>query len=79
MKAIPFYLAYSFIWLITLLPLRILYIISDLIYLLLYHVARYRRTVVIKNLQNAFPEKSRDEIHAQNRSVLLPAYQSCDI
>ena len=43
-------------------PLRVLYVLSDLIYPLVYYVARYRREVVRKNLENSFPEKSTEEI-----------------
>ena len=43
-------------------PLRVLYVLSDLIYPLVYYVARYRREVVYKNLENSFPEKSTGEI-----------------
>lgn len=48
--------------LMALLPLRVLYFISDLIYLLVYHVARYRRKVVRRNLTESFPKKSEKEI-----------------
>lgn len=47
---------------LSLLPLSILYILADLVYLMLYHVVRYRRKVVYENLQNAFPEKNEDAI-----------------
>ena len=40
------------------LPLRVLFILSDLLYLLVYHVVRYRRHIVRKNLQNSFPHES---------------------
>lgn len=63
MKRLAFYIFYVFTWLITLLPVRVLYIISDLVFLLIYHVFHYRREVVAKNLKNAFPEKSRDELN----------------
>ena len=43
-------------------PLRVLYVLSDLIYPLVYYVARYRREVVRKNLINSFPEKTEQEI-----------------
>lgn len=56
-----FYLTLPFIYLLSALPFRILYGISDLTFLLLYYVVRYRRSVVQQNLQNAFPEKSADE------------------
>lgn len=43
-------------------PYRILYIISDLVYPILYYIIRYRRKVVHSNLVNSFPEKSEKEI-----------------
>lgn len=57
-----YYLIYALTWLITLLPIRLLYLISDFLYLLVYHVAKYRRKVVRLNLTNSFPEKSLSEI-----------------
>lgn len=47
---------------LSLLPLSILYILADVVYLLLYHVVRYRRKVVYENLHNAFPEKTGLEV-----------------
>ena len=61
MKAIGFYIFFGINYLITLLPLRVLYLFSDLFYLVLYYLAGYRRKVVAANLRNAFPEKSEDE------------------
>lgn len=59
---IIYYILYAFIWLLTLLPLKILFLISDFIFILLFYVIRYRRKVVKKNLIGAFPEKSKKEI-----------------
>lgn len=61
MKRILFYLAYSFLWLVTLLPLPVLYLFSDFVYLILNYLIGYRRKVVFQNLQNSFPEKSPEE------------------
>ena len=44
------------------LPLRILYLFSDFMYLLIMYVVPYRKKVVYNNLKNAFPEKSEEEI-----------------
>ena len=44
------------------LPLGLLYCVADLIYGVLYYIIRYRRDVTVKNLTEAFPEKSRKEI-----------------
>lgn len=47
---------------VSLLPLWVLYRISDILYLLIYHVAGYRKKVVLDNLRQAFPDKSPAEI-----------------
>jgi KDO2-lipid IV(A) lauroyltransferase len=58
-KAIVFYLAYPFILFISILPLFVLYLISDvLLYPLFYSLLAYRKEVVRQNISNAFPEKS---------------------
>jgi len=61
MKLIAFYIAYSIVWLIALLPLPVLYFFSDFFFFTLYYVLKYRRKVVAENLLHAFPEKSVDE------------------
>lgn len=53
---------YAINWLITLLPLRILYVFSDILFLGLYYFPSYRRKVVAENLRNSFPEKTPDEL-----------------
>lgn len=48
-------------YLISLLPFWLLYLISDCLYAVLYYVVGYRRTVVQENLRNSFPEKTESE------------------
>ena len=55
-------LYYSLIIPISLLPFSIIYILSDIFYIIIYYLLRYRRHIVLKNLQNAFPHKGKDEI-----------------
>ena len=43
------------------LPLGVLYVLSDLMYPVVYHVVRYRRGVVSRQLAECFPEKSSCE------------------
>ena len=43
-------------------PFGVLYGISDALYPLLYHVIKYRRKVVRKNLAESFPEKTQEEL-----------------
>jgi Kdo2-lipid IVA lauroyltransferase/acyltransferase len=62
MSAISFYIFYGINWVITLLPLRILYIFADFLYLILYYFPSYRREVVRTNLKNSFPEKTDEEL-----------------
>lgn len=62
MGAILYYLFYGINRLVTLLPLRVLYIFSDIVYLLLYYFPSYRRNVVAVNLKNSFPEKNEEEL-----------------
>ncbi len=57
-----FWLFYAFVWLITWLPLSVLYLLSDFAYLMVYHVFAYRKRVVRSNLRNSFPEKSVKEL-----------------
>lgn len=46
---------------ISRLPFGILYIVSDLLYVITYHIARYRRDVVSGNIRDSFPEKTEAE------------------
>ena len=56
-----YYIVYGFLYLFSLLPFFILYRISDGVYLLLFHIVKYRRKVVDGNLAIAFPEKTLEE------------------
>ena len=47
---------------VSIIPLRCLYLLSSLTYVVLYYVFGYRKTVVRPNLQNSFPDKSLTEI-----------------
>lgn len=44
------------------LPLRVHYAISDVMFFIMYRVARYRRKIVRKNLRTSFPEKTAGEL-----------------
>ena len=56
-----YYLVYGILYLVSLLPLRGLYLVSDFLYFLAYHIIGYRKKVVMQNLDRAFPEKSKAE------------------
>ncbi len=46
---------------VSFLPLWVLYIISDILYVIMYYVVRYRYPVVKENIEKAFPEKDQKE------------------
>ncbi|PWN67324.1 lysophospholipid acyltransferase family protein [Chryseobacterium oncorhynchi] len=50
------------LYFISKLPLRILYIFSDVMFFLNYYLVGYRKAVITQNLRNSFPEKSEEEI-----------------
>jgi len=61
MQRLVYILAYPFLWLISVLPYRLFYFFSDLVYFLVYRVVGYRKKVVYKNLTLIFPDKSEKE------------------
>ena len=46
MQNILYYLLYGICYAVSLLPLRVLYVLSDGLYLIFYYVIRYRRKIV---------------------------------
>lgn len=56
-----YYVSFALLYLVSLLPLRVLYIVSDFIYVIIYYVVGYRKEVVFSNLALAFPEKTAAE------------------
>ena len=76
MKALVYYISLPFIYLISYLPFRIMYIFSDLLFILVYHVFGYRKKVVFTNLKKSFPEKTDQEI----KRIALKFYRYfCDL
>lgn len=62
MNYIIYKIIYAILYLHALLPFRVLYILSDILYIPVYYIVRYRRKVVRTNLKNSFPEKSKKEL-----------------
>ncbi len=54
-------MARLFLHLLSRIPMWGLYRLSDLLYVLAYHVVRYRRRVVRENLDNSFPDRTEAE------------------
>jgi KDO2-lipid IV(A) lauroyltransferase len=56
-----FHVVYALFYLVSLLPLRLLYVVSDVFFVLIYYVIGYRKKVVMENLSIAFPERTESE------------------
>lgn len=56
-----------FVFPFSLLPLRVLYLLSDFFYLLLITVVPYRKKVITGNLKRSFPDKNEKEINTLKR------------
>lgn len=67
MKGIGFYLLKWWVGFQSIQPFWLLYLKSDVLYLLLYHVGCYRRKVVRQNLLHSFPDKDQKSIKAIER------------
>ena len=52
---------YKISYAFSLLPLRLLYLISDVCYYLLYYVVKYRRKTVSENIKNSFTSLNKKE------------------
>ena len=76
MELLVYWFAYPFLWLISRLPFWLFYKISDLVYILVYHIIGYRKKIVTENLELVFPEKSSEEI----KKITRKFYQHmCDM
>lgn len=62
MQFIAYILVYPFLWIISLLPFRLLYLVSDGIYVMIYYLIGYRKKTVKHNLRLVFPDKSEAEL-----------------
>jgi KDO2-lipid IV(A) lauroyltransferase len=61
MRFIIYLIAYPFLWCISMLPFRLLYLFSDFIYLIVYYLIGYRKKTVRENLALALPHLPDEE------------------
>ncbi|MFD0931028.1 lysophospholipid acyltransferase family protein [Psychroflexus salinarum] len=64
MQLLIYVLVYPFLWVISKLPFKVIYLLSDAVYILVYNLFAYRKKVVISNLRLAFPEYSKSQHEA---------------
>ena len=67
LKGIAYHIVLCLWYLFSLLPFWVHYLLSDLIYGLLYYLVGYRKKVVRENLTSSFPEKSVEELRKIER------------
>ncbi|MFM9007455.1 MAG: lysophospholipid acyltransferase family protein, partial [Bacteroidota bacterium] len=69
-------LFYLFIKPLSLLPMRVLYMLSDVMFLVFFYLTPYRKKVVRENIDRSFPEKSSRE----KRRIMKAFYRHfCDL
>ncbi len=62
MQLLAYIIIYPILWLVSRLPFRLLYMVSDVLFFILYYIIGYRKKVVRENLELVFPEKSEADI-----------------
>lgn len=62
MQLLAYIILYPILWLVSILPFRVLYFVSDVLHVVLYYIIQYRKKVVKDNLRLVFPNKSKKEI-----------------
>lgn len=70
-KSLKYRLAHGALSLVARLPLGVLYILSDLTWLVMTLVVRYRRKIITRNLRDSFPDLSNKEIARIRRRFYL--------
>lgn len=76
MQFLIYILVYPLLWLVSILPFRLLYAFSDLLYLFIYRMFSYRKKTVQDNLRLVFPDKNDKEI---NRITKKFYHHLCDM
>ncbi len=62
MQLLIYILVYPFLWIMSILPTRVLYGFSNFLFFVVYYLFNYRKKVVRENLRLCFPKKSLHEI-----------------
>lgn len=76
MQFVIYLLVYPVLWIISILPFRILYLFSDVVYFITYYIIGYRKKTVRENLSLALPHLSREE----RRSIEKKSFRHmCDM
>ncbi len=61
MQLAVYLITYPLLWLVSILPFRLLYLFSDFLYIFVYRIFGYRTKVVHENISLVFPDKTEKE------------------
>lgn len=61
MQLLIFLLVFPILWLISILPFRLFYFLSDFVYVIVYHLLGYRKRTVRENIALTLPHLSENE------------------
>lgn len=67
MQAVVYYLSLPFIYALAALPFWFLYRVSDVVFVIVFYLLKYRRDIVMTNLQHSFPEMSKEGLRQLER------------
>jgi len=76
MQLLAFIVLYPILWLISILPFRLLYLFSDFVCFLIYRIFKYRKKTVRENLALALPHLTREERNLIEKKFY---HHMCDI
>ncbi|MFA5619400.1 MAG: lipid A biosynthesis acyltransferase [Weeksellaceae bacterium] len=62
MKSLLYRFLFSVLYLISMIPLKLLYGFSEVLYFVIYYIVGYRKQIVYENLRKSFPEKPEEDI-----------------
>ncbi len=76
MQLLVYILVYPILWIISILPMRLLYFFSDVVFILVFHIIGYRKKTVRYNLDLVFPDKT-----SQEKEIIVKKFYHhlCDI
>ena len=61
MQLLAFVILYPILWIVSHLPFKLIYFISDILYVFLFYIFKYRKSTVEMNLKLVFPKKTNNE------------------
>lgn len=71
LRHLGFQILYLLAYVISLLPMSVLYVIARIMYVVMYHIIGYRRDVVIQNLSRSFPTMKYPQVKKVSKAFYI--------